>query len=116
MLNAEFLDDGRHVLGKGETLSELAAKASKDALEMAGVSAKEIDMVILCTSSPDDLFGSACAVRVCEHACTLMQGSAHMGQTAWQGCATGTCSTHAVQHCSCSAPHSCSWSSGALST
>ncbi len=53
----------RHVLGKGETLSDLAAKAANRALEMAGVKAEEIDLVLFATSSPDDAFGSACQVR-----------------------------------------------------
>jgi len=33
------------------------------ALVMAGVGASEIDMVIMCTSSPDDSFGGACLVQ-----------------------------------------------------
>lgn len=53
----------RHVLGKGETLTDLAEKASNRALEMAGVKAEEIDLVLFATSSPDDVFGSACQVR-----------------------------------------------------
>jgi len=53
----------RHVLSKGETLSELATAASKKALEMAGVAAADIDIVLFSTSSPDDLFGSACTVQ-----------------------------------------------------
>ena len=36
--------------------------ANTQALEMAGVDASEIDLIILCTSTPDDLFGSACTV------------------------------------------------------
>ena len=53
----------RHILGKDETLSDHAAKATQQALEMAGISAEEVDLIILATSSPDDLFGSACRVR-----------------------------------------------------
>lgn len=53
----------RHVLGEGETLSGHAAAASERALQMAGVSASQVDLIILATSSPDDLFGSACAVQ-----------------------------------------------------
>lgn len=52
----------RHVLSPGETLSSLAVKASQAALEMAGLSADQIDLVLFCTSSPDDLFGAACQV------------------------------------------------------
>jgi len=52
----------RHILGKHETLSDHAAKASQQALDMAGIHAEDVDLIILATSSPDDLFGSACRV------------------------------------------------------
>lgn len=50
-------------MAEGESLSQHAAAASQGALEMAGVAAEEVDLIILATSSPDDLFGSACQVR-----------------------------------------------------
>ncbi|PNW83774.1 hypothetical protein CHLRE_04g216950v5 [Chlamydomonas reinhardtii] len=53
----------RHVLGKGETLVQHAVISSKRALEMAGVDAKDVDLVLFATSSPDDVFGSACQVQ-----------------------------------------------------
>lgn len=53
----------RHILSEGESLGQHAAAAAQRALEMAGVSAADVDMVILSTSSPDDIFGSACQVR-----------------------------------------------------
>lgn len=53
----------RHILGEGETLASHASIAAKRALEMAGVEAADVDLIILATSSPDDLFGSACAVQ-----------------------------------------------------
>jgi 3-oxoacyl-[acyl-carrier-protein] synthase-3 len=34
-------------------------EASKKALEMANVDPQDIDLLLLCTSTPDDLFGSA---------------------------------------------------------
>ena len=52
----------RHVLAKGESLTQLAAKASQHAMEMAGVQPEQIDMVLFACSSPDDLFGGACQV------------------------------------------------------
>ncbi len=52
----------RHVMAAGESLSSHAAAAANRALEMAGVSAADIDVVLLATSTPDDLFGSACQV------------------------------------------------------
>ena len=52
----------RHVMAAGESLSTHAAAAAERAMEMAGVDAADIDVVLLATSSPDDLFGSACQV------------------------------------------------------
>ena len=46
-----------------ETLASLASKAALQALDMAQVSAEDIDLIILATSTPDDLFGSACEVQ-----------------------------------------------------
>lgn len=37
----------------------LWVEASKKALEMADVDLQDIDLLLLCTSTPDDLFGSA---------------------------------------------------------
>ncbi|PPT08526.1 3-oxoacyl-[acyl-carrier-protein] synthase KASIII [Geitlerinema sp. FC II] len=45
------------------SLSELAAAAAQEALEMAGLSPSEVDLVVLATSTPDDLFGSASRVQ-----------------------------------------------------
>ena len=50
-------------MAEGESLSQHAAAASQRALDMAGVAAKDVDLIILATSSPDDLFGSACQAR-----------------------------------------------------
>eukprot|EP00877_Chromochloris_zofingiensis_P011180 jgi/Chrzof1/6315/Cz18g03070.t1_KAS3[v5.2] len=44
-------------------MADHAAKACLKALEMAGVAAEEIDLVLLATSTPDDAFGSACQVQ-----------------------------------------------------
>lgn len=52
----------RHILAEGELLADHAAIAAQRAMEMAGVSPEEIDLVLLATSSPDDIFGSACQV------------------------------------------------------
>jgi len=52
----------RHVISGDETLTSLAADAARQALEMAGVDAADVDLVLLATSSPDDVFGSACTV------------------------------------------------------
>lgn len=49
----------RRVLSPDESIRDLAVTASKNAMEMANVQADDIDIVICCTSSPDDLFGDA---------------------------------------------------------
>ncbi|MBI2692296.1 MAG: beta-ketoacyl-ACP synthase 3 [Solirubrobacterales bacterium] len=43
-------------LEKGETLLDLVAKSSRDALEVAGRSAEEVDMVVVATITPDNVF------------------------------------------------------------
>lgn len=53
----------RHVLAPGETMTQHAAAAALKALEMAGIAPQDVDMVILCTSTPDDAFGGAGQVQ-----------------------------------------------------
>ena len=52
------------MLAKGESLTQHAVASAQKALEMAGIAPEDVDMVILASSSPDDLFGSATQVRV----------------------------------------------------
>lgn len=49
----------RHLLAPGESMCDLSATAATKALEMAGIRAEDLDLVIYATSSPDDLFGDA---------------------------------------------------------
>lgn len=49
----------RHLLLNGEDLRSLSIQAAQNAIEMAGISADEIDLVICATSSADDMFGDA---------------------------------------------------------
>jgi len=44
----------RHIAGDAELTSDLGTKAAQKALENAGLSAKDIDMVIVATSTPDE--------------------------------------------------------------
>eukprot|EP00892_Ulva_mutabilis_P001185 jgi/Ulvmu1/11067/UM007_0249.1 len=53
----------RHVLGSDDTLVSHATESCKKALDMAGVSVADVDMIIMSTSSPEDLFGSATSVQ-----------------------------------------------------
>ena len=52
----------RHVVRSGSTLRDLSAASAKEALLAAGIDPADIDLVILATSSPDDLFGDAVSV------------------------------------------------------
>ncbi|MEB3178149.1 MAG: beta-ketoacyl-ACP synthase III [Nostocaceae cyanobacterium] len=49
----------RRLAATGESLTALATQAGRQALEMAGIAATDLDMIVLATSTPDDLFGSA---------------------------------------------------------
>jgi 3-oxoacyl-[acyl-carrier-protein] synthase-3 len=49
----------RRVAGSDESLTSLGLKAAQAALDHAGWQASDLDLVLLATSSPDDLFGSA---------------------------------------------------------
>ena len=54
--------ENRHVLSGKETLRDLAIEAGKAAIKDAGIKAEDIDLVIVATSSPDDMFGDAPSV------------------------------------------------------
>ena len=45
----------RHIVAEGESTSHMALAAAKDALAMAGVRAKDLDLIIVATSTPDYL-------------------------------------------------------------
>lgn len=53
----------RVITPEQESLSSLAAKAGQQAIAMAGIEPADLDLIILATSSPDDLFGSAAQVQ-----------------------------------------------------
>ncbi|WP_320668356.1 beta-ketoacyl-ACP synthase III [Prochlorococcus sp. MIT 1307] len=53
----------RRVCGSEETLALLSQRAASAALEMAGWEPSSIDLVLLATSTPDDLFGTAPKVQ-----------------------------------------------------
>jgi len=52
----------RHFADPGTNTSDLAANASRRALEAAGVKAAEIDLIIVATSTPDMVFPSAACI------------------------------------------------------
>ena len=49
----------RRVIGENESLIDLATDAAMNAVKMADWDVKTIDLIILATSTPEDLFGSA---------------------------------------------------------
>lgn len=53
----------RYIAGEGETTSSLGAEAARAALENAGIDAKDIDLIIVATSTPDNTF-PATAVNI----------------------------------------------------
>jgi 3-oxoacyl-[acyl-carrier-protein] synthase III len=53
----------RQIASETESLSNLAAEASLQAIAMAGITPTDIDLILLATSTPDDLYGSACKVQ-----------------------------------------------------
>ena len=54
----------RHIVAEHETTSDLATAAGRAALEAAGISANQIDLVLVATTTPDFIFPStACLVQ-----------------------------------------------------
>jgi 3-oxoacyl-[acyl-carrier-protein] synthase III len=49
----------RYIAGEGETTASLATEAARRALEDAGISATEIDLIVLATATPDQTFPSS---------------------------------------------------------
>jgi 3-oxoacyl-[acyl-carrier-protein] synthase-3 len=52
----------RHIAADNETTSDLALQASLQAIEMAGIAAHEIDLIIVATTSPDKSFPSTACI------------------------------------------------------
>ncbi|KAG9440347.1 hypothetical protein H6P81_020512 [Aristolochia fimbriata] len=48
----------RRILSGDETITGLAIEASKGALQMAQVEPDDVDLILMCTSTPEDIFGS----------------------------------------------------------
>ena len=53
----------RRIIGENESLTGLSSQAGQGAIEMAGWDPENIDLLILATSTPDDLFGSAAQIQ-----------------------------------------------------
>ncbi|MBK1719466.1 beta-ketoacyl-ACP synthase III [Thiocystis violacea] len=62
----------RHLVSEGETCCDLAEAASRKALEAAGIQASELDLIVVATTTPDQVFPStACLLqqRLDVHGC-----------------------------------------------
>ncbi|XQQ06069.1 MAG: beta-ketoacyl-ACP synthase III [Leptolyngbya sp. IPPAS B-1204] len=53
----------RRLAAPTESLRTLATQAAQNALDMAGIAATDLDLIILATSTADDLFGSASQIQ-----------------------------------------------------
>ncbi|PJG48732.1 3-oxoacyl-ACP synthase [Sphingobium sp. LB126] len=52
----------RYLAGEGETTATLATDAAKAALEAAGLSAQDIDLIVLATATPDQTFPATATI------------------------------------------------------
>lgn len=64
----------RHIAAEGEFTSDLGVAAARNALASAGITANDIDLIIVATATPDQTF-PACATVV-QHKLGLMHGVA----------------------------------------
>lgn len=53
----------RHIANATDSIRSLGGEAAKNAIAQAGLSSTDIDLIILATSTADDLFGSACQIQ-----------------------------------------------------
>jgi 3-oxoacyl-[acyl-carrier-protein] synthase-3 len=53
----------RRLADEQGSLSAIATLAAQGALAMAGIAATDLDLILLATSTPDDLFGTACQIQ-----------------------------------------------------
>ncbi len=52
----------RYIAGEGETTSSLATAAAEKALEAAGIAARDIDLIMLATATPDQTFPATATI------------------------------------------------------
>jgi 3-oxoacyl-[acyl-carrier-protein] synthase III len=52
----------RHIAGPGETTASLAAEAARNALDAAGMTAADIDLIIVATATPDQTFPATATI------------------------------------------------------
>jgi len=83
----------RHIAAEGEMTSDLAVNAARRALDAAGMTADDIDLIVMATSTPDNTFPAA-AVAVQEKL-GMTQGAAFDVQAVCSGFVFGLATTDA---------------------
>ena len=54
----------RHIAAEGEKTSDMGLAAAKNAMQAAGISAADVDLIIVATTTPDKVFPStACIIQ-----------------------------------------------------
>ncbi len=53
----------RHIAKPSDSIRSLASEAAAGAIAQANLAPTDIDLILLATSTPDDLFGSACQIQ-----------------------------------------------------
>ncbi|MEM9149054.1 MAG: beta-ketoacyl-ACP synthase III [Cyanobacteria bacterium P01_F01_bin.3] len=53
----------RHIASAVDSIRSLGGEAAASAIASAGLAPTDIDLILLATSTPDDLFGSACQIQ-----------------------------------------------------
>ena len=53
----------RHIAGPDDSIRSLGGEAALAAIAQANLQPTDVDLIILATSTPDDLFGSACQIQ-----------------------------------------------------
>lgn len=73
----------RHIAAEGETTADLGEHAAREALDDAGITADDLDLIILATSTPDNTF-PATAVEI-QHRLGMRHGAAFDTQAVCSG-------------------------------
>lgn len=64
----------RHIAAEGELTSDIAVEAARKAMEMAGITSDDVDLIVMATTTPDQTFpATASAVQ---HKLGIQQGAA----------------------------------------
>ena len=66
----------RHIAADGEASCDMGEIAARRALDMAGISTKDIDLIVVATTTPDQIFPStACLLHSASGTCNPRDGT-----------------------------------------